>query len=172
MKSNVYSACLAILFFLFFGMSCKKKGTEPETEPQIISLDGGVIAHHGHSSEVAFSSLRFSKADVAALTNLGGPCPFIHAAACQTGSFDRSGGDCLAKAFMKAGIVDQPSGAIAFLDATTSMDPLACCFAQREAFINLYYTDDEQMIGELCYNATLYAMNNLDSDSAKHLYKR
>ena len=60
----------------------------------------------------------------------------IHGAACQTGNFARKGGDCFAEAMMKAGSVEEPAGAVAFLGATTSMDPYACCLAQKEAFTN------------------------------------
>lgn len=131
-----------------------------------------VIAHHGHGSPVAFESLRFSRDDATALKNGGGPWPIIHGAACLTGSFHYRRGDCLAEAFMKAGTLEKPAGAIAFLGASTSMSPVACCLAQREAFIHLFYEDEVETIGELCYLATRYAMEQMDSDNAEHLYRR
>ena len=131
-----------------------------------------VIAHHGHGSPIAFESLRFSRDDAASLQNGGGPWPIIHGAACLTGSFHYRGGDCLAEAFMKAGTPDKPAGAIAFLGASTSMNPVACCLAQREAFIHLFYEDEIETIGELCYRATRYAMEQMDSGNAEHLYRR
>ena len=131
-----------------------------------------ILAHHGHGSPAAFESLRFSRDAAKGLKNGGGPWPIVHGAACLTGSFHYRRGDCIAEAFMKAGTPDKPAGAIAFLGASTSMSPVACCLAQREAFIHLFYEDDVETIGELCYRATRYAMTQLDDDNAEHLYRR
>ncbi len=77
------------------------------------------IAHHGHGSPTAFGSLPFSRTDAAGLKNYDTGFPIIHGAACSTGSFWIENGDCLAEAFMKAGTVEKPAGAIAFLGGAT-----------------------------------------------------
>jgi hypothetical protein len=130
------------------------------------------IAHHGHGSETAFESLHFSREDAANLKNFDTGFPIIHGAACSTGSFWIENGDCLAEAFMKAGTVEKPAGAIAFLGGATSMDPGACIAAQKEVFMHFYYDDDVETIGELFYRGTLAAMNNLNKERGEHLFRR
>jgi len=130
------------------------------------------FAHHGHGSPTAFASLPFSREDAANLKNFNKGFPIIHAAACSTGSFWITDGDCLAEAFMKAGTVEKPSGTIAFLGGTTSMDPGACIAAQKEVFLNFYFDEDVKTIGELFYKGTVAAMNNLSADRGERLFRR
>jgi hypothetical protein len=130
------------------------------------------IAHHGHGSTTAFGSLPFSREDAANLKNYENGFPIIHAAACSTGSFWITNGDCLAEAFMKAGTVEKPSGAIAFLGGSTSMDPIACIAAQKEVFMNFYFDEEVETIGELFYKGTLAAMAHLSKEQAEHLFRR
>lgn len=130
------------------------------------------IAHHGHGSTTAFASLPFSREDAANLNNYSKGFPIIHAAACSTGSFWIKNGDCLAEAFMKAGTLEKPSGAIAFLGGSTSMDPVACIAAQKEVFMNFYFDESVKTIGELFYRGTVAAMKNLSMESGEHLFRR
>ena len=130
------------------------------------------IAHHGHGSTTAFKSLPFSRKDAANLKNFDTGFPIIHGAACSTGSFWIEDGDCLAEAFMKAGTVEKPSGAIAFLGGATSMDPGACIAAQKEVFMTFYFDEDVKTIGELFYRGTVAAMKNLSDERAEHLFRR
>jgi hypothetical protein len=130
------------------------------------------IAHHGHGSTTAFGSLPFTRDDAANLKNFDSGFPIIHGAACSTGSFWINDGDCLAEAFMKAGTLDKPAGAIAFLGGTTSMDPGACISAQKEVLMKFYYDEDVETIGELFYRGTLAAMKNLSKERGEHLFRR
>ncbi len=130
------------------------------------------IAHHGHGSTTAFASLHFSRENAANLKNFDTGFPIIHGAACSTGSFWIEDGDCLAEAFMKAGTVEKPAGAIAFLGGATSMDPGACIAAQKEVFMNYYFDEDVETIGELFYKGTLAAMKNLSEDRGERLFRR
>lgn len=130
------------------------------------------IAHHGHGSETAFGSLPFTRENAAGLKNFDTGFPIIHGAACSTGSFWFEDGDCLAEAFMKAGNVEKPAGAIAFLGGATSMDPGACIAAQKEVFMTYYYDEDVETIGELFYRGTLAAMQNLSQARGERLFRR
>jgi hypothetical protein len=130
------------------------------------------IAHHGHGSPTGFESLPFSRTDAVNLKNVDTGFPIIHGAACSTGSFWIKNGDCLAEAFMKAGTVEKPAGAIAFLGGTTSMDPGACIAAQKEVFMNFYFDEDVKTIGELFYRGTQAAMKTLGQDRAERLFRR
>ena len=130
------------------------------------------IAHHGHGSPTGFGSLPFSRTDAANLKNYDTGFPIIHGAACSTGSFWIENGDCLAEAFMKAGTVEKPAGAIAFLGGTTSMDPGACIAAQKEVFMNFYFDESVKTIGELFYKGTQAAMEHLGKERAERLFRR
>ncbi len=130
------------------------------------------IAHHGHGSPTAFGSLPFSRGDAANLKNFDTGFPIIHGAACSTGSFWIEDGDCLAEAFMKAGSVDKPSGAIAFLGGATSMDPGACIAAQKEVFMKYYFDENIKTIGELFFRGTVAAMKSLSTERAERLFRR
>jgi hypothetical protein len=130
------------------------------------------IAHHGHGSTTAFESLSFSRDNAASLKNFDTGFPIVHGAACSTGSFWIENGDCLAEAFMKAGTVEKPTGAIAFLGGATSMDPGACIAAQKEVFMKYYFDEDVETIGELFYRGTLAAMKNLSKERGEHLFRR
>lgn len=130
------------------------------------------IAHHGHGSPTGFGSLPFSRTDAANLKNYDTGFPIIHGAACSTGSFWIKNGDCLAEAFMKAGTVEKPAGAIAFLGGDTSMDPGACIAAQKEVFMNFYFDESVKTIGELFYKGTQAAMEHLGKDRAERLFRR
>jgi hypothetical protein len=130
------------------------------------------IAHHGHGSTTGFESLPFSRENAADLKNFDIGLPIIHGAACSTGSFWITNGDCLAEAFMKAGTVEKPAGAIAFLGGATSMDPGACIAAQKEVFMTYFYDEDVETIGELFYRGTLAAMKKLSKNRGERLFKR
>jgi hypothetical protein len=130
------------------------------------------IAHHGHGTETAFGCLPFSREDAANLKNFDTGFPIIHGAACSTGSFWIADGDCLAEAFMKAGTVEKPAGAIAFLGGATSMDPGACIAAQKEVFMHFYFDEDVETIGELFYRGTLAAMKKLNKKRGERLFRR
>jgi hypothetical protein len=131
-----------------------------------------ILAHHGHGSPDRFGSLPFTATDAKNLKNTSNGFPMIHGAACLTGSFHFTGGDCLAEAFMKAGTVEHPAGAIAFLGGSTSMDPGACIMAQKEVFIHQFFNDSVKTIGELFYRGTLHAIRNLSGERGEHLYRR
>ena len=130
------------------------------------------IAHHGHGSTTAFGSLPFTRENAANLKNFETGFPIIHGAACSTGSFWIEDGDCLAEAFMKAGTVEKPAGAIAFLGGATGMDPGACIAAQKEVFMKYYFDEDVETIGELFYQGTLAAMQKLSHDRGERLFRR
>jgi len=137
----------------------------------IEDFGANIIVYSGHGYDAGFGSIPFNIQDAANLKNYGGPFPMIHAAACNTGNFAFEDSDCFAEAMMKAGTVDRPVGAVAMLGASAGVGS-EYTLAQREAFTNLYYAEEEQSFGALCYYASLYAMNRIPQDSADKLYRR
>jgi hypothetical protein len=105
------------------------------------------------------------------LKTFGGSFPFIHGAACATGSFQWSAGDCFAEAILKTGTIDQPAGAIGMLAFSRGTDSGPAMAAQRIAFKELYYDERIVTIGELCYFSNLRVMSEFPSSSAEPFYK-
>lgn len=81
----------------------------------------GLVYYLGHGQPTSWTTGAFDVTDARALTNTNRP-PFIVVGACYVGDFLRSGGDCLAEAFLKAGSAETPTGAVGMVGATTAMD--------------------------------------------------
>jgi hypothetical protein len=137
-----------------------------------IENDGAnMIVYNSHGSENGFHSIEFATPNIPQLKTFGNSFPFIHGAACATGSFQWSAGDCFAEAILKTGTIDQPAGAIGMLAFSRGTDSGPAMAAQRIAFKELYYDERIATIGELCYFSNLRVMSEFDRSSAEPLYK-
>jgi hypothetical protein len=137
-----------------------------------IENDGAnMIVYNSHGSEDGFHSIEFTTGNIPELKTFGRSFPFIHGAACSTGSFQWAGGDCFAEAILKTGTTDQPAGAIGMLAFSCSTDSGPAMAAQRIAFKELYYNDKIVTIGELCYFSNLRVMSEFDRAAAEPFYK-
>ncbi len=81
----------------------------------------GLVYYLGHGSDTTWNTGNFDVPHAEALNN-GAMLPFIVVGACHIGDFTLTTGDCLAEAFMKAGAVGAPAGAVGIVGATTAMD--------------------------------------------------
>jgi hypothetical protein len=137
-----------------------------------IENDGGnMIVYNSHGSEEGFHSIEFTTRDIPELKTFGRSFPFIHGAACSTGSFQWAAGDCFAEAILKTGTIDQPAGAIGMLAFSRGTDSGPAMMAQRIAFKELYYDAKIVTIGELCYFSNLRVMSEFDRSSTEPFYK-
>ncbi len=130
-----------------------------------------MIVYNSHGSEDGFHSIEFTTRDIPQLRTFAGSFPFIHGAACSTGSFQWAGGDCFAEAILKTGTTDQPAGAIGMLAFSRGTDSGPAMAAQRVAFKELYYEDQIVTIGELCYFSNLRVMSEFERSTAEPFYK-
>ena len=130
-----------------------------------------MVVYNSHGSESGFHSIEFSNTNIPELNTYGNSFPFIHGAACSTGTFDWGGGDCFAEAILKTGTFEKPAGAIGMLAFSRSTNAQPAMMAQRIAFKELYYEPKITTIGELCYFSGLLAMKELNVSESEPLYK-
>ncbi|MDR2085445.1 MAG: C25 family cysteine peptidase [Bacteroidales bacterium] len=80
-----------------------------------INAGASTIAYAGHGSQTSFVTTNYTNNNINQLSN-GNKLPFITACACNTGEFNRSGGDCFAEAWLKK----ENGGAVAALLSSIS----------------------------------------------------
>jgi len=130
-----------------------------------------MLVFNSHGSPEGFHSIELRNKNIQELKTFGNSFPFIHGAACSTGTFDWSGGDCFAEAILKTGSYEKPSGAIGMLAFSCSTSPGPAMLAQRIAFNKLYYKEQILTIGQLCYFSELEAMDVFDIYASERLVK-
>ena len=77
-------------------------GTANATEAVTSAINDGVwlVQHRNHGDETSWEHPRYRISNIQALTNNDMPT-FVNSINCDTGTYDRSGGDCFAEAFLK-----------------------------------------------------------------------
>ena len=98
--------------------------------------------------------------------------PIIHGCGCLTGNFAYEEGDCLAETVLKTGSVSHPSGPVAMLAFSSPANPGPAMVAQKELFTKLYYNNEYETFGELCYYSNLYAMKQYNTVEAERHYRK
>ncbi|MGD8440382.1 MAG: C25 family cysteine peptidase [Holophagae bacterium] len=92
--------------------------TTASTSTQDITdaINAGVslVQHRDHGGETGWGDPPYSNGNVTSLSN-GDMTPIVYSVNCLTGTFNWSGGDCFAEAFMKK----YPGGAVGVIAATT-----------------------------------------------------
>jgi subtilisin-like proprotein convertase family protein len=118
--------------------------------------DGRSLVNYiGHGSGTSWSSVYFGNSDIQALTN-GWMQPWIVDVSCSNGDFSLS--ECFAEAWLRAGTVAQPKGAVATYSASTSASWVPPCVMQTEV-IDLLVAETENSLGALYFSG---AMKTLD----------
>jgi len=130
-----------------------------------------MVVYNSHGSENGFQSIEFSNSNIPELNTFGNSFPFIHGAACSTGTFNWSGGDCFAEAMLKTGTYEKPAGAIGMLAFSRNTMASPAMMAQRIAFKELYYEPKITTIGELCYFSGLLTMKEFNVSESEPFYK-
>ncbi|KAA3622825.1 MAG: hypothetical protein DWQ02_25535 [Bacteroidetes bacterium] len=117
-----------------------------------------IINYLGHGGTTNWTTTGFNNADIDALTN-SNKQPFIIDVACVNGFFTKTGGDCFAERWLKAGTLTQPKGAIGIYAASTNADWVPPCVMQAEA-IDLLIAEDVVTLGGLCFNGVMQALDD------------
>lgn len=112
-----------------------------------------LINYIGHGSKDAWVTTGFGTADCRALTNKW-KLPFIISVACVNGNFV-SGSDCFSEAWMKAGDIENPAGAVGIFGSTTNQDWVPPCDVQKEINLNYLINDTYKTAGALMLNGIL-----------------
>ncbi|MFA7420407.1 MAG: C25 family cysteine peptidase [Melioribacteraceae bacterium] len=143
----------------------------PDLMNAIENNGANMIVYNSHGFSDGFYSIAFKNNHLPELKTFGNSFPFIHGAACLTGSFEWSVGDCFAEAVLKTGTYEKPAGPIGMLAFSRSTDAAPAMTAQRIAFKELYFDDKIETIGELCYFSNLLAMKEFDTAHSEQFYK-
>jgi hypothetical protein len=130
-----------------------------------------MIVINSHGGPDGFYSIRWWNVDIPELTDFCGSFPFIHGAACSTGSFQWSDGDCFGEMVLKVGSPERPAGPVGMLGFSCSTDPGPAMMAQRKAFKELYFNEQVTTLGELTYFSILYAQGQFPDYEAERAYK-
>lgn len=130
----------------------------------------GIVNYIGHGSETAWVTTWFNVSDVYALNNTN-VVPFILDVACVNGKFNRSGGDCFAEAWLKAGSAAAPKGAVGMYASSTNQDWVPPCDAQAES-IDRLVDDSFHTFGGLCFNGVMKGLDNYPGTTGQQLYQQ
>jgi len=118
--------------------------------------DGRSILNYiGHGSGTSWGTTGFSSYHVYQLSN-GEMLPFIIDVACLNGNFTMD--ECFAEAWLRAGSVSSPKGAIGMYASSTLASWVPPCVMQMEA-IHLLVSEQKNTFGGLCFNGVMKAMD-------------
>ena len=131
------------------------------------AVDGGcsLINYLGHGSGTGWTSVPFGLVDVAGLSN-DGRWPWIIDVSCSNGKFSLP--ECFAEAWLRAGTIDEPAGAVAMMSATSSAPWVPPTVMQAEV-IDLLTRDAENRIGALYYSGLMKVLDIYGDVSAGQL---
>ncbi len=115
-----------------------------------------LINYLGHGSGTGWTSVPFTNDDVHTLSN-GGMYPWIIDVACSNGKFSLP--ECFAEAWLRAGSVAQPTGAVAMYAASTLASWVPPCLMQAEA-VDLLVAETENTIGALFFSGALKVLDD------------
>jgi hypothetical protein len=121
------------------------------------AINGGrsLLNYIGHGATTYWGTTGFSNTNVYALSN-GWKQPLIIDVACVNGDF--SFGECFAEAWLRAGSMTDPKGAIGMYAASTNMDWVPPCDMQTHC-VDLIATEGRTTMGGICFHGSMYCMD-------------
>ncbi len=128
--------------------------------------DGRSIVNYiGHGSGTSWGTTGYSNSNIYGLSN-GYKNPFVWDVACDNGDFTMS--ECMEEAWVRAGTMADPKGAIGSFGASTLASWVPPCDAQNHSMF-LLTTRDKQTVGGVCFNGIMYAMDLWGGSSGEGL---
>jgi len=133
----------------------------------IIALNEGrsVLNYIGHGSGTSWGTTGFNVSKIHNLSN-GTKNPFVIDVACTNGNFEL--GECMEEAWIRAGDMNDPKGAIASFGASTLASWVPPCDMQNHSTM-LLTTEQIQTVGGVCFNGIMHAMNLWGGSSGEGL---
>ncbi|OIP28969.1 hypothetical protein AUK22_03585 [bacterium CG2_30_54_10] len=111
-----------------------------------------LINYIGHGSVTSWGTTYFSNTDCAALSN-GWKMPVIWSVACVNGQF--VGKTCFCEAWLRAGDIEKPAGAVAIFGASTNQEWVPPCIVQAEIASNYTVNETYKTVGGLAFNGIM-----------------
>jgi hypothetical protein len=132
-----------------------------------IALNEGrsVINYLGHGSGTSWGTTGFNVSKIHDLSN-GDKNPFVIDVACTNGNFEL--GECMEEAWIRAGDMNDPKGAIASFGSSTLASWVPPCDMQNHS-IMLLTTEQMQTVGGVCFNGIMHAMDLWGGSSGEGL---
>jgi hypothetical protein len=124
-----------------------------------------VLNYIGHGSGTSWGTTGFSNTHIYQLSNEY-KNPFIIDVACDNGDFTMN--ECMEEAWVRAGDMSNPKGAIAAYGASSLASWVPPCDMQNHA-IFLLTTSQKQTVGGVCFNGLMYAMDLWGGSSGEAL---
>lgn len=124
-----------------------------------------VLNYIGHGSGTSWGTTGYSNSNIYQLSN-GYKNPFIIDVACLNGDFTMS--ECMEEAWIRAGDMTNPRGAIGVYGSSTLASWVPPCDMQNHA-IMLLTTRQKQTIGGVCFNGLMHAMDLWGGSSGEGL---
>jgi len=138
---------------MMYSTSRKESGSLKEMIAKGVDEGRALINYIGHGSKNYWVTSGFSTTDCQKLAN-GWKLPLIISVACVNGDFV-GGSDCFAEAWMKAGDIENPKGAIGIFGSTTNQDWIPPCDVQTEINLNYIINDTYRTAGALVMNGIM-----------------
>jgi hypothetical protein len=114
-----------------------------------------IINYIGHGSGTSWGTTSFSSSLINALSN-GYKNPFVFDVACLNGNFTLA--ECMEEAWLRAGDLTNPKGAIAVYGSTTNASWVPPCDMQYHA-MELLTTRQKMTVGGVCFSGLMHGMD-------------
>ncbi len=114
-----------------------------------------VINYIGHGSGTSWGTTGYSTTLINSLSN-GYKNPFVFDVACLNGNFTLT--ECMEEAWLRAGDLNNPKGAIAVYGSTTNASWVPPCDMQYHA-MELLTTRQKMTVGGVCFSGLMYGMD-------------
>ena len=124
-----------------------------------------VINYLGHGSGTSWGTTGFNVSKIHNLSN-GTKNPFVIDVSCTNGNFEL--GECMEEAWIRAGDMNDPKGAIASFGSSTLASWVPPCDMQNHSTM-LLTTELMQTVGGVCFNGIMHAMDLWGGSSGEGL---
>ena len=114
-----------------------------------------LINYLGHGSGLSWDSVSFRTSDIAALNN-GGRLPWIIDVSCYNGDIARD--ECFAEAWLRAGTVEAPAGAVGMI-AASSLAPWTPPTVMQSEVVDLLTAGTRNTLGALYYSGLMKVLD-------------
>jgi len=120
-----------------------------------------LINYIGHGSTTSWGTTGYSNNDVGQLAN-GWKMPIIWSVACVNGNF--VGKECFCEAWLKAGDIEKPRGAVAIFGASTNQEWVPPCDVQNEIIVNYTAKETYKTVGGLAFNGIIKGLEQYGTE--------
>ncbi len=131
----------------------------------VLNEGRSVINYLGHGSGTSWGTTGFNVSKIYNLSN-GTKNPFVIDVSCTNGNFEL--GECMEEAWIRAGDMNDPKGAIASFGSSTLASWVPPCDMQNHS-TDLLTTEQMQTVGGVLFNGIMHAMDLWGGSSGQGL---